>query len=370
MAVLLDCDCGSFISHNKLVESWYRNCRRSEIGDVVSMKLKDALFDVRTPMRMDSAAEKLVAGTKHRKRKWRSSDDTPLTDFVKSCSWIAEASDRIVRAALDAGHLEPGPASDREVLENNRGARAAAADALAATSGVGACLSSPVGVHCSAPHARLIEFRGLPVWLPANARAQIGDVRDLGPFLTGSFDFVLLDPPWENKSARRKRAYSTLPRDELLSSLPLPRLASPRGCLVAVWCTTNGAHLRFVARELLPSWGLTYLATWYWVKVTKHGEPVRPFDCPHKKPYEFVIFGGPSSVSIPRDKVFVSVPSCVHSHKPPLTELVRPFVKNGGVCMEVFARYLVPGWTSVGNEALKLQHESLYEPASLESPLS
>ncbi|KAH7981769.1 hypothetical protein HPB52_001079 [Rhipicephalus sanguineus] len=69
---------------------------------------------------MDSAAEKLVAGTKHR-----------------SCSWIAEASDRIVRAALDAGHLEPGPASDREVLENNRGARAAAADALAATSGVG-----------------------------------------------------------------------------------------------------------------------------------------------------------------------------------------------------------------------------------------
>uniref|UniRef100_A0A224Z8B6 Transcriptional activator adenine specific dna methyltransferase n=1 Tax=Rhipicephalus zambeziensis TaxID=60191 RepID=A0A224Z8B6_9ACAR len=332
------------------------------------MKLKDALFDVRTPMRMDSAAEKLVAGTKRRKRKWRSSDDAPLTDFVKSCSWIAEASERIVRAALDAGHLEPGPASDREVLENNRGARAAAADALAAASGLGARPSAPVG--CSAPHARLIQFRGQPVWLPAKARAQIGDVRDLGPFLTGSFDFVLLDPPWENKSARRKRAYSTLPRDQLLSSLPLRRLASPRGCLVAVWCTANGAHLRFVARELLPSWGLTYLATWYWVKVTKHGEPVRPFDCPHKKPYEFVIFGGPSSVSIPRDKVFVSVPSCVHSHKPPLSELVRPFVKNGGACMEVFARYLVPGWTSVGNEVLKLQHESLYEPASLESPHS
>ncbi|XP_037283928.2 methyltransferase like 4 isoform X2 [Rhipicephalus microplus] len=368
MAVLLDCDSGSFISHNKLVESWYRKCRRSAKGDVISIKLKDALFDVRTPMRMDSAAEKLVAGTRRRKFKWRSSDDNPLTDFVKPCSWIAEASERIVRAALDAGHLEPGLASDEEVLENNRTARAAAADALAAASGLDACPSLPVG--CSAPHARLIHFRGQPAWLPANARVQIGDIQDLAPFLTGSFDFILLDPPWANKSARRKRAYSMLPRRQLLSSVPLKRLASPQGCLVAVWCTTNGAHLRFVARELLPSWGLTYLATWYWVKVTKHGEPVRPFDCPHKKPYEFVIFGGPSSLSIPRDKVFVSVPSCIHSHKPPLSELVRPFVKNGGACMEVFARYLVPGWTSVGNEALKLQHESLYEPASSEFPQS
>ncbi|XP_075533485.1 methyltransferase like 4 [Dermacentor variabilis] len=370
MAVLLDCDCGSFISHNKLVENWYSNCQRSELGDVISLKLKDALFDIRTPMRMDSAAEKLAAGTERRKRKRRSSDDAPLTDFVKSCSWIAEASDQIVRVALDAGHLEPGPASDREVLENNRGARAAAADVLAAASEAGARPPSPMGVRCSVPHARLVQFRGQPVLLPANARAQIGDVRDLGPFLTGSYDFVLLDPPWENKSARRKRTYSTLPRDELLSALPLPRLAAPRGCLVAVWCTANGGHLRFVARELLPSWGLTYLATWYWVKVTKHGEPVRPFDCPHKKPYEFVVFGGPSSVSIPRDKVFVSVPSCVHSHKPPLSELVRPFLKDDAKCMEVFARYLVPGWTSVGNEALKLQHESIYEPASLESPHS
>ncbi|KAH7977261.1 hypothetical protein HPB49_000168 [Dermacentor silvarum] len=317
-------------------------------------------------MRMDSAAEKLAAGTERRKRKRRSSDDAPLTDFVKSCSWIAEASDQIVRAALDAGHLEPGPASDREVLENNRGARAAAADVPAAASVAGVRPPAPMGVRCSAPHARLVQYRGQPVVLPANARAQIGDVRDLGPFLTGSYDFVLLDPPWENKSARRKRTYSTLPRDELLSALPLRRLASPRGCLVAVWCTANGGHLRFVARELLPSWGLTYLATWYWVKVTKHGEPVRPFDCPHKKPYEFVVFGGPSSVSIPQDKVFVSVPSCVHSHKPPLsgepttahvarafsTPLVRPFVKDDAKCMEVFARYLVPGWTSVGNEVV------------------
>ncbi|KAL3173683.1 hypothetical protein MRX96_041495 [Rhipicephalus microplus] len=139
MAVLLDCDSGSFISHNKLVESWYRKCRRSAKGDVISIKLKDALFDVRTPMRMDSAAEKLVAGTRRRK-----------------FNWIAEASERIVRAALDAGHLEPGLASDEEVLENNRTARAAAADALAAASGLDACPSLPVG--CSAPHARHVFF--------------------------------------------------------------------------------------------------------------------------------------------------------------------------------------------------------------------
>ncbi|KAH6945145.1 hypothetical protein HPB50_007422 [Hyalomma asiaticum] len=293
-------------------------------------------------MRMDSAAEKLASGTRRRKRKRRSSDDTPLTDFVKDLlgflyNWLldmcADYSELILESETD---------------QANSGS-----------------------VHSLGPLLlRLVQVHGQPVWLPANARAQIGDVRDLGPFLTGSYDFVLLDPPWENKSARRKRTYSMLSRDALLSALPLPRLASPQGCLVAVWCTANGANLRFVARELLPSWGLTYLATWYWVKVTKHGEPVRPFDCPHKKPYEFVVFGGPSSLSIPRDKVFVSVPSCIHSHKPPLSELVRPFVKNGAACLEVFARYLVPGWTSVGDEVLKLQHESLYEPASLASSQS
>lgn len=47
-------------------------------------------------------------------------------------------------------------------------------------------------------------------------------------------------------------------------------------------------------------------------------------------------------------------------------ELVQPFIKNGGKCIEVFARYLVPGWTSVGNEVLKLQHESFYEPSNHE----
>ncbi|KAK8777553.1 hypothetical protein V5799_029102 [Amblyomma americanum] len=318
---------------------------------------------------MDSAADRLAAGTERRKRKRRRIDDTPLTDFVQPGSWIAEASGRIVRAALDAGHLELGPASDCNVRDNNRAARDAATAALLAASppADGDSSPTPTGFRCPALHARLIQFRGQPVWLPAKARAQLGDVRDVGPYLSGSYDFILLDPPWQNKSAKRKRTYGTLRHDELLSVLPLGRLASPRGCLVAVWCTANPGHLQFVARQLLPSWGLTYLATWYWVKVTKHGEPVRPFDCPHKKPYEFVLFGGPSSASVPRDKVFVSVPSCVHSHKPPLSELVRPYLRDGAECMELFARYLVPGWTSVGNEVLKLQHDSFYEPTSHES---
>ncbi|XP_077543759.1 methyltransferase like 4 isoform X3 [Haemaphysalis longicornis] len=300
------------------------------------------------------------------KRKRRRVDDSALTDFVKPSSWIAEASGRIVRAAQEAGHLESGLVSEQEVRDNNRGARTAAALATASASVQPAI--DPVGLHCSASHARLIKFQGQSVWLPAKARAQLGDLHHLGPYLRGSYDFILMDPPWENKSAKRKRTYATLRCDQLQSALPLPQLASPSGCLVAVWCTANARNLEFVARELLPSWGLAYLATWYWVKVTKYGEPVHPFDCPHKKPYEFVIFGGPSCSSIINDKVFVSVPSSVHSHKPPLSELVRPFIKNGGKCLEVFARYLVPGWTSVGNEVLKLQHESLYEPSNHEPP--
>lgn len=261
-------------------------------------------------------------------------------------------------AAVARGHLDATPATQQELAGNNAAAREAAASLASCVlrdSEAPVCVGGPMTRRATLVRTFLV---------PAGARAQLGDIRQLAAFLTGSYDFILVDPPWENKSAKRKRSYATLSRDELLLALPLSRLACPEGCLVAVWCTFNAAHLDFVVRRLLPSWGLPYLTTWYWVKVTKHGEPVRPFQCPHKKPVELLVFGGSAAEALPRDKVLVSVPSSVHSHKPPLSELIKPFVKTSAKCLELFARYLVPGWTSVGNEVLKLQHLALYEPVS------
>lgn len=35
-------------------------------------------------------------------------------------------------------------------------------------------------------------------------------------------------------------------------------------------------------------------------------------------------------------------------------------------CLELFARYLLPNWTSFGLEALKFQHQFLYEASVVE----
>jgi len=95
-------------------------------------------------------------------------------------------------------------------------------------------------------------------------------------------------------------------------------------------------------------------------------------------------------VNIPDGKLVISVPSAVHSHKPPLTgvyfkwkvyydfathtaskvkikillkflEIIKEYLPNEPKCLEIFARYLLPGWTSWGLEILKFQHLSLYE---------
>jgi len=61
-------------------------------------------------------------------------------------------------------------------------------------------------------------------------------------------------------------------------------------------------------------------------------------------------------------KVILSVPSSINSHKPPLIDVLSKHFELGlnQKCLELFARYLVPGFTSFGNEVIKLQHSSLY----------
>lgn len=84
-----------------------------------------------------------------------------------------------------------------------------------------------------------------------------------------------------------------------------------------------------------------------------------------KQPFERIIFGVKknSARAIPNPdnkKVIMSIPSAIHSHKPPLCELLKPYLPKEPRCLELFARYLLPSWTSYGNEVLKLQHMSLY----------
>lgn len=103
-------------------------------------------------------------------------------------------------------------------------------------------------------------------------------------------------------------------------------------------------------------------------KVCKSGEPVCQFLPHHKKPYERIIFAchkehASNISSFPPSYTMISVPNANPSKKPPLKVLLEKFglIKNGVQCLELFARYLLPNVTSIGNEVVKFQDEYYFE---------
>uniref|UniRef100_A0A1A7XGA8 Methyltransferase like 4 n=2 Tax=Iconisemion striatum TaxID=60296 RepID=A0A1A7XGA8_9TELE len=214
--------------------------------------------------------------------------------------------------------------------------------------------------------AVVVPLMGEEYVIPPNTAFLLSDFTRLQPLVQCGrrYDLIVIDPPWENKSVKRSRRYSFLPSSQL-KCLPIPSLAS-QDCLVVTWVTNRPSHLRFVHDELYPHWGVRVLAEWFWVKVTTSGQFVFPIDSQHKKPYEVLVLGrycsadaskNPSEIPKIEDKrLIVSVPSALHSQKPPLSEVLRPFIGAEAECLELFARSLQPRWTSWGNEVLKFQH--------------
>ena len=144
-------------------------------------------------------------------------------------------------------------------------------------------------------------------------------------------------------------------------------------CLVGVWITNSAAVRGLVLDEggLFEEWGLTLVEEWVWLKTTSRGEPVTPPDAVWRKPYEVLLLGrrgqasngsvsGPANV---KRRVIAGVPD-LHSRKPCLKALVESIFmsdKKDYRALEVFARYLVSGWWSWGNECLKFNWEGSWQ---------
>ncbi|XP_052777329.1 N(6)-adenine-specific methyltransferase METTL4-like isoform X2 [Mya arenaria] len=225
--------------------------------------------------------------------------------------------------------------------------------------------------------------------IPPDCRFLISDIHQLEQACSdlGQFDLIVMDPPWESKSVKRLKKYSMLANSDLLS-LPLGALMAP-GCVVGVWVTNRQAHIHFITDQLFSANHIQHVATWYWLKVTKSGVCIRDIDDSHKKPYEVLMLGRyvvPGSTMydrsknqsdslcctdggkdtadspvIPNNKLVVSVPCSLHSKKPILTEVLRSYLPTSPRCLEMFARNLLPHWTSWGNEVLLHQHKDFFE---------
>uniref|UniRef100_K9IL44 Putative transcriptional activator adenine-specific dna methyltransferase n=1 Tax=Desmodus rotundus TaxID=9430 RepID=K9IL44_DESRO len=220
-------------------------------------------------------------------------------------------------------------------------------------------------VENTSSFTKIITLMGQKYLVPPKSCFLLSDISCMHPLLNcgKTYDVIVIDPPWQNKSVKRSNRYSYLSPLQI-KQIPIPKLAAPN-CLVITWVTNRQTHLRFVKEELYPSWSVETVAEWHWLKITNSGEFVFPLDSPHKKPYECLILGRfqektalplRNVLPIPDHKLIVSVPCTLHSHKPPLTEVLKDYIKPDGEYLELFARNLQPGWTSWGNEVLKFQH--------------
>ncbi|XP_074841938.1 N(6)-adenine-specific methyltransferase METTL4 isoform X2 [Carettochelys insculpta] len=140
-------------------------------------------------------------------------------------------------------------------------------------------------------YAKIIHLMGQKYLVPPKSRFLLSDITCLQPLLNykNKYDVIVIDPPWQNKSAKRSHRYSYLPSWQI-KKIPISALAAPN-CLVVTWVTNRQKHLRFVKDELYPHWSVKILAEWHWVKITRSGEFVFPLDSSHKKPYEVLVLG-------------------------------------------------------------------------------
>ncbi|POS81264.1 hypothetical protein DHEL01_v200364 [Diaporthe helianthi] len=186
------------------------------------------------------------------------------------------------------------------------------------------------------------------------------------------FDLIVIDPPWPNRSVRRKRGsyHTAKDLDDMRETLSLIPIAShlTTGGFVAVWITNKASVLELLTslRGLFAEWGLELVAEWTWLKITTAGEPIVSVDSTWRKPWERLLIAKRRGAELARlpsqGRVVVSVPD-LHSRKPNLGPLFEDILPPGYKALEVFARNLTAGWWSWGDEVLKFQQpEHWVEP--------
>lgn len=227
--------------------------------------------------------------------------------------------------------------------------------------------------QCNFSH--LIKIKEVSYLIPMHSKCICSDISNMSLLVNdckvnGLYNCVVLDPPWENKSVKRGRKYNTLDFHEI-AKIPLNKLCD-KNCLIIVWVTNKQKIKNWVKETFFKKWNISFLFEWHWVKLTASGEPVFPWDSLHKKPYETLVIGCYQSSSCDNfdssavtDLVIGSMPTAVHSHKPPLNEIIKtcllkPLGKDTR-CLEMFARSLTSGWTSWGNEVLMLQNIEYFD---------
>ncbi|KAI0548542.1 MT-A70-domain-containing protein [Xylaria curta] len=184
------------------------------------------------------------------------------------------------------------------------------------------------------------------------------------------FDLIVLDPPWPNRSVKRKldsykTVYGTEEARNLLLQIPVASNLKRDG-LVAIWVTNKASVTDLLTGPggILAQWGLEPVGEWIWLKITSVGEPILDIESAWRRPWERLLIARKmgSLVSLPTGtKVILGVPD-VHSRKPNVRGLFEDILPENYTGLEVFARNLTAGWWSWGNEVLLFQQGHHWVP--------
>ena len=178
----------------------------------------------------------------------------------------------------------------------------------------------------------------------------------------GFFDLILLDPPWENRSVRKASTYHTrglAGTFDMKGIMPMVQDLANNDTIIAIWIT-NKESIRISVMTTMEQCGFSLIARWIWLKIAANGDSIYPLHGLWRKPYEVLLLFRQGEQPPPwENRVIVGVPN-EHSQKPCLKSLLEPLLPQPYQALELFARNLVAGWWSWGDEVLKFQHNSYW----------
>lgn len=377
MSVIGKVDGAVLLDHQDFLDRVYSNKtdRRDEpSAENRCYKISPQMFDVRTPYAMDSAVENILGIGEKRKRKRKKNKveetaDDPLSSYLES------KLKAVLELGKGAGHFLPSLPTREEILSNNRASRNLNNALKPVLCAIENAVSKNPDLHEDFSSKTAYSLSGENFLIPPKSSFYLGQMKDCMKSLINSnekFDAIVVDPPWTNRYIKRQDSYRCMENHELFSELSPLSAVMKENCFVFVWITNKEKHKRFVTEELFKMWNVDFVTEWYWLKVTRYGQPVASLRTANKKPYEKLIIGRSrlcsSSNSLgktifPSELVLISVPCGIHSHKPPLVDLINSVILPNQEThyLELFARNLLPNCTSCGNQVLLLQHDSLFQ---------
>lgn len=166
------------------------------------------------------------------------------------------------------------------------------------------------------------------------------------PELTGTYDVLYVDPPWQYEHAEPTRQvenhYPTMGAAEL-AALEVP---ANEDAVLLMWATSPKLGEAF---DLLNAWGFEYRTSMVWVK-DRIGMGYYA-----RQRHEFLLIAKRGSPATPepsaRPDSVIEAPRAEHSAKPPMVyDLIESMWPHASK-VELFARSAREGWASWGKEA-------------------